>query len=134
MHDTYMPQISRIPMDRKTETKVLENLELVLAKLGQREEMKDFLFSLLTTTEKLMLAKRLAIIILLREGVPQSTISNSLKVTRATVSRMQLVSEARGAGFSIAFKKYLTEQNIKEVKEALLKLASYSIRAAGGRT
>ena len=134
MHDTYMTQISKIPLDKKTEIKILQNLELILAKLGKREEMGDFLFSLLTRTEKLMLAKRLAIVILLKEGISQTTISSVLKVTRATVSRIQLIDEARGSGFTAAFKKHLHEENTKEIRESLLKIAGYSIRAASGRT
>lgn len=133
MHDVIMPQLSKRKLDKKIEVKIVENLELILAKLGQKKEIGDFLFSLLTPTERLMLAKRLTIILLLKEGVKQENISQALKVTQSTVSRMQLVSSARGQGFDLAFKKFIHEQNVQDVKETLLKLASYSIRAAGGR-
>ena len=128
-----MPQVSRIPLNKRLEAEILENLELVMAKLSHKEDMKGFLFSLLTRTEKLMLAKRLAIVILLREGISHSNVAASLKVTRATVSRIELIGEARGEGFKLALKKYVREQNLNDLKNGLIKLSGYSIRAAGGR-
>ncbi len=95
--------------------------------------MHDFLLALLTPTERLMLAKRLAIIILIKEGLPESTIANTLHVTRVTVSRMQLFFEARGQGYEIALKKLDEEKALQEIKSLLIKLAAYTVRAAGGR-
>lgn len=127
-----MPHISRIKLDKKTENKLIKTLELVFTKITREEEMRGFLLSLLTPTERLMLAKRLAIIILLREGVPESRVATTLHVTRITVSRMQLFLEARGQGYEIALKILKKEKLIQELKTILLKLASYSVRAAGG--
>lgn len=128
----YMPHVSRIKLDKKTERNLIRNLSLILARIKKEDEMNSFLFSLLTPTEQLMLAKRIAIIILLKEGVAESHISSALHVTRVTVSRLQFFWEARGGGYGIALKVLENEKLMREFKDGLLKLVAYSIRAAGG--
>ena len=127
-----MPHISRIKLDKKAERNLVENLSLILTKIKKQDEMDSFLISLLTPTERLMLAKRIAIIILLKEDVPESHIASTLHVTRVTVSRLQFFWEARGQGYEIALKVLENEKLMKEFKDGLLKLVAYSIRAAGG--
>lgn len=127
-----MPHISRIKLDKKAERNLVENLSLILTKIKKQDEMDSFLISLLTSTERLMLAKRIAIIILLKEDVPESHIASTLHVTRVTVSRLQFFWEARGQGYEIALKVLENEKLMKEFKDGLLKLVAYSIRAAGG--
>jgi uncharacterized protein YerC len=127
-----MPHVSRIKLDKKVEEKLINTLDLTLIKLTKEEEMKGFLTSLLTPTERLMLAKRLAMVILLKRGMSESKIRNTLKVTRATVDRMQLYLEVRGEGYDPVLSKLENEEIVKELKIILEKLANYSIRAAGG--
>ncbi len=129
----YMPHVSRNRLDRKLEKQLIDTLDLVVSKLTKREEVKVFLLSLLTPTERIMLAKRLAIIILTKEGLSETQISQTLHVTRVTVSRMQLFLEARGEGYEFALKILDNEKTVEEAKSLLLKLASYAARAAGGR-
>ena len=128
-----MPHVSQRQLDKKVEKELLKTLDLVLTKLTKEEEMQSFLLSLTTPTEKLMLAKRLAMIILLKEGYSQSQIAAMLHVTRGTVFKMQLFMEARGQGYDLALQKIQNEKAMQELKGALVKLAGYTIRAAGGR-
>ena len=79
-----------------------------------------------------MLAKRLAIVILLKEGLSDSQIADILHVTRITVAKMQLFYEARGKGFDIGIKKLDEQKRMESLKKLLLSLARYSVRAAGG--
>lgn len=127
-----MPHVSRIKLDKKTEKELEDSLELSLAKFTKKEEMHEFISSLLSSTEKQMLAKRLAIVILLREGVQQKSIANTLNVTEATVSRMALYLEVKGKGYDMALQKLKNEKYMQELKKLLLKIAGYSIRPAGG--
>lgn len=128
-----MPQVSRIKLDDKIERDLLGTLNIVLMKISKSEDIDQFLLALMTPTERLMLAKRLGIIILLREGLPDSRIAQTLHVTRITVSRMQLFLEARGEGYEVAMKILQNEKLAAELKANLKKLASYAVRAAGGR-
>lgn len=126
-----MPHVSRRKLDKNSEVKLLEALESVLGRLSKIES-REFLFSLLSPTERLMLAKRLGIIVLLSEKVPHSSIASALNVTRETVSRVELNRELRGEGYDLALEKLTQEKMNKEFRNFLLKLAGYSIRAAGG--
>jgi len=127
-----MSHVSKRRLGEKQEKELIRNFDLVLIKISKEIEMQGFLEALLTPTERIMLAKRLAIVVLLKEGIPQSTISNILSVTQATVSRMQLFLEARGGGYDVALKKLASEKVLNEFKKYLLKIANYSVRAAGG--
>lgn len=128
-----MPHVSRYKLPKKAEEKLIETLQLVFTKILRREEMDTFFNALLTKTEKLMLAKRLAIVVLLEEGLPESQIADSLHVTRMTVSRMQYYLESRGQGYKVALRKLAQEKQLEEFKKVLLSLLRYSLRAAGGR-
>ena len=127
-----MPHVSKKRLDKRQEKELIRNFELVLTKISNDSQMHDFLGSLLTPTEKVMLAKRLAIVVLLKEEIPQASVVSALNVTQATVSRMQLFLESRGGGYEIALNKLAKEKAFVEFKKLLLKIAGYSIRAAGG--
>lgn len=128
-----MPHLSRYKLSKKTERELIKNLELVLAKLTKEEEMRGFLLSFLTPTERLMLAKRLAIAVLLKENFPDSHIASTLHVTRETVSRIQLILEARGEGYESALRKLRSEKIFQEFKTSLVDLVKYAISTSGGK-
>lgn len=128
-----MPHVSRIKLNQKIEKDLIDIFDLVLTKLSKKENVNSFLLALLTPTERLMLAKRLGIIMLLKEGFSESEISQTLHVTRVTVSRMQLFLEARGQGYELALRILQNEKLAKDLKVMLYKLAAYTARAAGGR-
>jgi len=127
-----MPHVSKIEIDPKTRKEIQQTFETVLAKLNKKE-VHEFLFSILSTTERTMLAKRLAIITLLQEGVDDSDISKALGVTRVTVERMKLFLNLHPKGFEIARKKINEDKLMQEMKKALIGFAKYSINAAAGR-
>lgn len=128
-----MPHVSRIKLPLSTEKELIESLNLVFSSISERGKMIKFLSSLLTDTEKLMLAKRLAVIVLIKEGIPDSDIAESLHVTRVTVSRLRYYYEARAReGYDIALTKIENDKVLQGVKRFLLALADYSIKAAGG--
>lgn len=128
-----MPQVSRRLLPRKTEEELLKQLNVVLAKISKTEEMNFFLGALFTKTERLMLAKRLAAVVLLQEELPDNDIAETLHLTRMTVSRIRYFFESRGQGYKVALIKIAREKELKVLKQILLKLVAYSIRAAGGR-
>ena len=126
-----MPQISKRRLNKNLEEKLIETLDLALGKLS-KEETRLFLVSLLTPTERLMLAKRLGIAMFLKQGVQQSQIASMLCVTQETVARTNLLLQVKGKGYDIAFKKLLTDAFMKEFKKVFVKLTEYSLRAATG--
>ncbi|MES3031876.1 MAG: Trp family transcriptional regulator, partial [Patescibacteria group bacterium] len=64
-----------------------------LEKSARKSWIKFFLNDFLTRTEKIMLAKRFAVIYLLSKEIPASYISEALCMSPATISRMSVKYE-----------------------------------------
>ena len=127
-----MTQISKHKLPKKLEKELLDNLDSIFVLINKKEEMVGFLSALLTDVEKLMLAKRVAIIIMLNEGFNDTEIANALHLTRITVAKTRYFFESRGEGYKIALQKRQSVKDAEAVKELLISLARYSIRATGG--
>lgn len=122
-----MPHVSFRKLPEKIEEELISNLRTVFRKVTKEDDMSNLFLSLLSSTEQLMLAKRLAIIVLLKEGLPESKISDALHVTRITVEKMRLFLETKGRGFEIALKKLEEEKRLKAFKTVLLELSDYMV-------
>lgn len=81
-----MPKISRFQLDKNMQTAILRQLASAFKEIRRDEEMRMFMDNLFTRTERLMLAKRLAIAILLESGWDYSRIIEALKVSPSTIS------------------------------------------------
>ncbi len=120
-----MSHVSRNPLSKEVENEIIENLNVIFSSISNSREMVVFLNSLLTPTEKIMLGKRVAAVILLKEGMKDSQISRMLHLTEMTVSKMRLYYEVHGEGFRIALKKLEEQKRLKAFKDALLELAKF---------
>ena len=86
-----MPRVSPRPLKKEIEKEITANLEWVFSQLKSEPAAKDFLDDFLTDEERLMLAKRLAVIYLLKEGFSYNKISEALKITPVTIGKIRLV-------------------------------------------
>lgn len=127
-----MPHVSRRKLKKETEKELIDSLQVVLTKISTKDSMDVFLTALLSSTEKLMLAKRLAIVVFLKENLSDSQIADLLYVTRETVNRIEMQVSIQGQGYAIALKKLEEEKGWKQFRKMLLSLARYSARAARG--
>ena len=84
-----MVNVSKNILDSRLQKALYEQLsELVIANRTKKDAAR-MLFELLSPTERLMLAKRLAVIGMLTQEYSTYTIANTLKVSVATVLRVQ---------------------------------------------
>lgn len=88
-----MPHISSRKLDQVLLDKLLKKLVLIIGKAQDKNSLSPVLKELLTRTEKIMLAKRLAIVFLLSKKIPQDKISDLLKVSPTTVAKISLKME-----------------------------------------
>lgn len=88
-----MPHVSSEKLNPKLSEKLFLKLLSVLEKADRKNNMACFVNELFTPTEKTMLAKRLAIIIMLSGKTPQKKIAEVLKVSPTTVVKMSLFLE-----------------------------------------
>lgn len=82
-----MTHISGYPMKKKVSKKLEAQLINALEDAFSSKKYKGLMDILLTRTEKIMLAKRLAVIAMIGKGTPSSIIIKTLKITPATISR-----------------------------------------------
>lgn len=129
-----MTHLSRGKLADDIFRRITDSFLFVLTDIKDKGSMAQFLDSFLSKTEKLMFAKRLALIYLLNEGIEETKISEILKTTLANVSRMKLKLESKNTGYQQALAKIKKQKILEELKDLALRLARYSIRAAGGRT
>jgi uncharacterized protein YerC len=82
-----MPHVSKRFLEQEIFRKINLEFILLLSKLSTRD-LKIVMYGLFTKTERLMLAKRLAITCLIFEGVSYSEIYTVLKISPSTVGRL----------------------------------------------
>ena len=85
-----MPHISSRKLKKEVLNKLYSQFGKAFEKSTRKAGAKFFLRDFLTRTEKIMLAKRFAVICLLSEGVPTSYIAESLGMSYTTIYRMSL--------------------------------------------
>lgn len=126
-----MPHLSRQKINQTVVTAIFSQLLAVVSNSASaRRGTHSPLAELLTHTEKLMLAKRLAVIFLLSEGIPSYRIVRKLKVSPSTVARLNLGISSRYSNLTAIARR----QKMKSVGRLLDTLLSISFpRKTGPR-
>jgi uncharacterized protein YerC len=83
-------QISKYKLKKEVETRIYDLLSGVLAEIKNKDEVNGFLEDFFSPTEKTVMAKRLAIAVLIAKGNDYQQIRQILKVTPVTISKMSL--------------------------------------------
>lgn len=84
-----MPKVSKNKLDKAAYAFIDSNLTTALSNLVDAKQMTNMLDGLFTRTERLMLAKRLAIAVLLERGLSYKKISSMLKVSSVTIGSVR---------------------------------------------
>ncbi|MFA6397227.1 MAG: hypothetical protein WDK96_00045 [Candidatus Paceibacterota bacterium] len=85
-----MPHISKNKISSKLYEKIFLKLISILEKAGNKNYLNLVIRELFTKTEKIMLAKRLAIILMISDNIPQHRVVEILKVSPSTVAKISL--------------------------------------------
>lgn len=88
-----MPHISSKKLSSKLTGKLFSKLITVLGKAQSKQSLSLIANELFTSTEKIMLAKRLAIVLMLVNNIPQHRITEILQVSPTTVAKTSLMIE-----------------------------------------
>ena len=118
-----MPHISKKKLDKKTRGKIFSKLITVLGHAHTHRDLAYELDELLTETEKVMLAKRLSIILMLDSEIPQHRIAEALSVSTSTVTRFSL---------GLEINKYKFIRNISKKDKVDLEKIVWLLLTAGG--
>jgi len=109
-----MPQVSRYPVSSEVEKRMYEILVETISNLRDVEEIESFLDEFISPVEKIMLAKRMAIAVLLAKGYDYNSIKKILRVTPTTISSISIALKYSKRGYKGAVNKILRSEKIEE--------------------
>lgn len=110
-----MSQVSKRTLSKNIEKKLFEIFFKSLAKLSNSSDIEKFLGDLLGPVERTMLAKRLAIALLLAKGYQYETIKDILKVSQETIARVNIALNYQGDGYQMVIQKILRDEKLGEI-------------------
>lgn len=85
-----MVYVSEKPLKKEVLVRISELFIVHIANVHTKSHSKQFLDEILTSAEKIMLAKRFAIIVMLYRKQSYSSIMKTLKVSQTTVAKINL--------------------------------------------
>ncbi len=109
-----MTQVSKYPITDSIYRRITEIFTKSLVKVTTDDEATQFIDDFLSPTEKIMLAKRLAIAFLLEKGYEFREITKVLRVSLATVARVSLMRKVGGKGYQKIINRLLREEEVKD--------------------
>lgn len=116
-----MTHVSRFPVEKDVYVKILNELYCVLAYIREPAEMKQFLGEFFTKTERIMLAKRFALVGMLLHGYETDIIKNVLHVSTGTIYRMREKLDKGEAGFKLGIRKMMKKEALDQFIQALFR-------------
>lgn len=109
-----MSQVSKYPIAREVEERIFEIFSKTVADLRDRNEIEEFLCDFLSPVEKIMLAKRLSIAVLLSRGYGYNDIRKVLRVSPPTIAQVAISLKYAGKGYKRVVDKLLKEEKMED--------------------
>ena len=109
-----MTQVSKYPLNKEVKERIFEIFWESILGLKNKKETQEFFDDFFTPTEKVMLAKRLAIGSMLLKGYDYRTIQETLKVSSATIKEANLWIKHGGEGCKKILTKIIKKQRQAE--------------------
>ena len=109
-----MPHISSKKLKKETLNRLYGEFGKAFEKSARKSGTKLFLGNLLTRTEKIMLAKRISIAVLLAKGYSYPSIRQMLRVTPSTISNVSLNLKYSDKGYRKIVEKILRDEKMNE--------------------
>lgn len=107
-----MVQISRFKLNDETLEKLFTLFFEVVGKKSNKDEFINTISDILSPVEKIMIAKRIAIIYLLLQNIDHRAICLTLKVSTATVAKFALLT-SKSSGVIQTFNRILKNMKIE---------------------
>lgn len=118
-----MGRVSKRRIDPEIEERIFEIFWDYLATLRDPKEINEFLISLLSFTEQVMIAKRLAIAVLLARGYNYEDIDQTLKVSKSTVGTVHKQILIGAPGYKKAVERILKKEKFENLWNILEELS-----------
>lgn len=109
-----MAQVSKYPISEKVYERCWEIFLKTLVNIKNFEDAEKIISDLLTPTERIMFAKRLAIAYLLSKDYEYREISRILRVSSTTISMVNLSLKHGSNGYKQTIEAIVKDEEIKE--------------------
>lgn len=120
-----MSQVSKYPISKTITDRIFEIFAKTLINIKNENDANLFVTDLLTPTEKIMLAKRLAIAYLLEKNYDYQTIKQIIKVSSGTVASVNIARKYGNNGYKKLLNKINEDEKLQKlVDEAISKILS----------
>ena len=130
-----MTQVSKYPISKKVADRIFEVFLKTIVEIKNNKEADEFISDLLTPTEKIMLAKRLAIAFLLEKGYDYRTIQKIIRVSAPTITSVNTARKYGSEGYKKLIAKIIREEKLisffEETVEKLLSIPSELEKGSG---
>ena len=124
-----MPHISNKKISDENYEKIYNQLRSIFDTAGANRKSDALLQEFLTETEKTMLAKRLAILYMIDEGISKHYISQILSVSSSTVDRISMKYEVN----KYPYIKAIIKRNKRTIWEIMEGVISNSVKHKLGK-
>jgi Trp operon repressor len=116
-----MPHITKKQLDKNLREKLNVHLLSILLDTARKDRTRIFK-EILTKTERVMIAKRLLLLMLIDKSIPTHKIAEVLSMSPSTVARYELKTENNAFRASIKFLKQ-NDSKLEKTFSALVALA-----------
>lgn len=108
-----MPQVSKNPIHKDVFFEIRDDFLWVLAQLKSTTEVKEFFYDFFTKTERIMLAKRLAVAMMIYKNYRYDDIRSVLHVSTSTITRVSNWLDRGGDGVKRVLEKLVHEERMQ---------------------
>lgn len=130
-----MPQVSKYPISKAVADRIFGVLIKALTKFKDKNEADDFAYDLFSPTERIMLAKRVAIAYLLLKSYQYREISKILRVSLTTIGSVSLCLKSGRGAYEKILDRITKEESLDEfftqVAEKLLSIPASAAKGGG---
>lgn len=117
-----MPRVSRSRLHEKRLKEIQDHFSYLISSLTNSNDIEDFFAEFLTKEEKVMLAKRLVLYMMLKKEYSPLTIQTALHISYETVRSHANQMSSKNARFHAIISKLLAREKTKEFFEKINQL------------
>lgn len=130
-----MTQVSRYPISKDIADRIFDIFIKSLIKIKDSTDAQNLADDLFSPTEKIMLAKRLAIAFLLMKGYEYREINKLLRVSLTTIASVNLSLKYGSNGYKAILERISKEEQLEEffsgIAEKLLSIPASTGKGSG---
>lgn len=114
-----MPRASKFRFNEKEFKKIYSHLLYTISSINNSVDVEKFLDGFLSKEEKIMLAKRLVLFMMLKRNYPPSVIQGALHISYETVRINQNQLSSKNSYFQTLLSRLIKREQTKELFEKL---------------